>query len=59
MNDWLIFAATLAVQLVIGAFVYGKLTNRVESHDDSIERMWPRIDDHERRISRMEGPERR
>lgn len=58
MNDWLIFLATLGVQLLMGAYVYGKLSRSVDSHDKSIDGLWSRVNDHGERISRIEGRDR-
>lgn len=56
------FWATLVVQGALAAFVYGRLTERVASNGAGIARLDGRVDnlektgnDHERRISRLEG----
>lgn len=58
-EGWLIFFATVGAtaltQAIIAAFVYGKLTERVLGLRNEVGKLWVKSDDHERRISRIEG----
>lgn len=53
---------TVLTQLSIGAYVSGKLTQKIKSHSSEIEtikdeqiRQWSDIGDHEKRIGHIEG----
>lgn len=53
---------TVVSNICIAVFVYGRLTERVRGQSDSIEaieaeqvRQWGKLDNHEGRISRLEG----
>jgi len=58
VNEWLIFFATLGIQIIACAYVYGKLSRSVDSHDKSIDGLWSRVNDHGERISHLEGRHR-
>ncbi len=49
VGSWASFAATL----VIGAFVYGRLTERVANHDNRILKLESSSEDHDRDIVRI------
>lgn len=62
MNPYWQLGGTVAAQLLIGAFVYGQLTQRVKDQGRSIGRHEEVLEDHgrllanhERRISHIEG----
>ena len=65
-EGWLIFWATVGAtaitQAIVAAFVYGKLTESVKGLRSSITDLWAAhrdtrgtLDNHEQRISRIEG----
>ena len=58
MSEWLIFFSTLGIQILACAYVYGKLSKSVENHDKSIDSIWGKVDNHEQRISHLEGRHR-
>jgi len=47
--------AGVLVSVLIGVFVYGKLTEKVNSHDPRISALEIAKDDHGQRIARLEG----
>jgi hypothetical protein len=49
VGSWASFAATL----IIGAFVYGRLTERVANHDTRIFKLESTSEDHDRDIVRI------
>lgn len=62
MPTWLVFIGTLVVQLIVAVFLYGQLTAQVRNHTERLDKMdtdsalqWAHLNDHERRISTMEG----
>lgn len=59
---WMALAGTIAVQVVGMAFIYGRLTEKVKGHENTmlrhdreIERQANTLLDHEGRISEIEG----
>lgn len=55
MSDLAALAAlglTAIIQLGIGAYVYGKLTQRVSGHDERLDRVDERLDNHGERLLR-------
>lgn len=62
MNPYVQLCSTIGAQLLIAAFVYGQLSQRVKDQGRSIDKHDNKIDfhdktlvHHERRISHMEG----
>jgi hypothetical protein len=51
IGSWLSFGATLFV----GAFVYGRLTEKVSGHEHRIEKLEDAKDDHSQRIAKLEA----
>lgn len=51
IGSWASFAATL----IVGAFVYGRLTEKVSGHTNRIEKLEDKVDSHGTRIARLEG----
>ena len=49
------FLGTLLIQLLIGAFVYGRLTQKVKSHDTEIGRLRDGQETHDREIGELYG----
>lgn len=46
---------TVVIQLLTAGYVYGKLTNEVSNHKSDIQELRLEVNDHETRISRLEG----
>ena len=46
---------TIAVQVAVGLYVYGRLTERVKVHTEELKEHGERIADHGERISAIEG----
>ena len=62
MNPYLQLGATVVAQLLVAAFIYGQLSQRVKDqtftlgrHDRTLEDHGKRLTDHESRISHVEG----
>lgn len=56
--DWtaiLVCVATIVVQLLVGAYVYGRLTEKVVGHEKRIGKLEDRAEDHGERIARLEA----
>ena len=49
------FVGTLVVQAIIAVYVYGRLTERVNSHGRRLKVVETKVDNHETRISHLEG----
>lgn len=66
MNPWIPVAVSALVQLLLGAYVYGKLSNQVENHSEDIKELktdgdtqWTAINKHGERIATIEGAAKR
>lgn len=55
LGSWLSLASTL----IVGVFVYGRLTEKVNGHDKRIEKLEDKVDAHGSRIAHLEGWEDR
>jgi len=52
------FWATLVIQAFVAIYVYGRLTERVNSHGKRLDKAEDKLDDHETRIGHLEGARR-
>jgi hypothetical protein len=48
-------ACAVAAHLLIASWYYGRLTQKVEDHDDRLHNAETQLRDHETRLSRLEG----
>lgn len=66
MNPWVPVVVSALVQLLLGAYVYGKLSNQVDNSSEDIKELktdgdtqWKAINKHGERISTLEGKSHR
>lgn len=55
--DWVIAlmaVGTLVIQLALGAYVHGKLSERVSGHGRRLDKVETRLDDHDTRLREVE-----
>ncbi len=62
MNPWIPVGITALIQLLLGAYVYGKLSNQVENHGAAIlkleksdDQQWKEIGDLGQNVARLDG----
>jgi hypothetical protein len=55
LSTLVIAGVTIILQLIIASYTYGKLTNEVVNLKSNAKDVNKQVDDHETRISRLEG----
>lgn len=56
MSPTIVFACIgVAIQLGLGIFYYGKLTEKTKANSEGIDKLFGYVDNHGQRISRLEG----
>ncbi len=62
MNNWMGLVGSVAAQLIVAAYVYGKLTGAVSGHGDTLRGLrheqddqWEKINDNREAIAKVKG----